>query len=318
MSNAQDIVARMLDSIGVTPLHFHGPDMAYLEVHSNKVMGSHLLPGLTVDVVEHAEGIEAKLRVASGVKFQKPIQICFGMLPETGLQHIILDITMEENSQAAVVAHCTFPNAQKVVHKMDAQIHVAPGADYSYFERHVHGPYGGVQVVPKAKVEVGVGARFKTEFELLKGRVGAIDIDYEVTCQAQASLEMIARIFGRDTDSIRIHETGYLVGESSRAVLQSHIALRNQAQAEVHNKLVASAPYARGHVDCKEIVQDQAVAQAIPVVEVRHSKAHVTHEAAIGSVDTKQLQTLLARGLTEDKAVELIIEGLLSPRTPND
>jgi hypothetical protein len=38
----------------------------------------------------------------------------------------------------------------------------------------------------------------------------------------------------------------------------------------------------------------------------------VTHEAAIGSVDSKQLQTLMSRGLTEEKAVDLIIQGLLT------
>jgi len=48
------------------------------------------------------------------------------------------------------------------------------------------------------------------------------------------------------------------------------------------------------------------------VVEVRNPKAHVTHEAAIGSVDSKQLQTLMSRGLSEEEAVDLIIEGLLS------
>jgi len=47
-------------------------------------------------------------------------------------------------------------------------------------------------------------------------------------------------------------------------------------------------------------------------VEVADPKAHVTHEAAIGSVDNKQLETLMSRGLNEDQAIELIIEGLLS------
>jgi Fe-S cluster assembly scaffold protein SufB len=75
---------------------------------------------------------------------------------------------------------------------------------------------------------------------------------------------------------------------------------------------VADAPFARGHVDCKEIVQGQGVARAVPIVEVNHPTAHVTHEAAIGRVDSKQLETLMARGLSEDEAVELIIEGLLS------
>ena len=68
----------------------------------------------------------------------------------------------------------------------------------------------------------------------------------------------------------------------------------------------------------KEIVQDQAVARATPVVDVRHPRARVTHEAALGSVDSRQLQTLMARGMTEDEAVDLIIRGLLrQPDEPN-
>lgn len=66
-----------------------------------------------------------------------------------------------------------------------------------------------------------------------------------------------------------------------------------------------------GHVDCKEIVQGDAVATAIPIVEVRHPKAPVTHEAAIGNVNSKQLETLMSRGPHEDQAVDLIIRGLL-------
>lgn len=36
-------------------------------------------------------------------------------------------------------------------------------------------------------------------------------------------------------------------------------------------------------------------------------------EAAIGSVDSKQLETLMAHGLSEDEATDMVIEGLLSP-----
>ena len=93
--------------------------------------------------------------------------------------------------------------------------------------------------------------------------------------------------------------------------MTSRIALRDNAKAEIRNRLVASAAYARGHVDCKEIIQDNAKASAIPIVEVNDSKAHVTHEAAIGSVDNKQLETLMSRGLHQDEAIDLIISGLL-------
>ncbi len=94
-------------------------------------------------------------------------------------------------------------------------------------------------------------------------------------------------------------------------MLLSHIALTDEAGAEIYNQLIADAAHARGHVDCKKIIQGSATARAVPVVQVNHPKAHVTREAAIDSVDNKQLETLMARGLSEDEAVDLIIEGLL-------
>jgi Fe-S cluster assembly scaffold protein SufB len=127
-------------------------------------------------------------------------------------------------------------------------------------------------------------------------------------------LDMAARISGRGDDQIRIHEKANLKGEGAHGVLRTNIAVRETAKAEIKNTMVASAAFARGHVDCKEIVRDKAIANAIPIVEVHHPKAHVTHEASIGSVDSKQLETLLCRGLTEDDATNLIIEGLLSPK----
>jgi Fe-S cluster assembly scaffold protein SufB len=93
--------------------------------------------------------------------------------------------------------------------------------------------------------------------------------------------------------------------------------VRDEATAEVYNELTASAPFARGHVDCKEIVQGSAIARATPIVAVRHPLAHVTHEAAIGSVDAKELETLMARGMAEDDAVDLIVAGLLGAEQGN-
>ncbi len=302
----------LLESLGGFGGHIKGDDIAHLEVHGNEVVGSHLVPGLDVDVDQIDEGVEAWIHVRKGQRIANPVHLCFGMLPTEGLQHIVMHVEAEEGSFASVQAHCTFPNAVAITHKMDAEVNVAAGATYEYFERHLHGAEGGVIVVPKTRVRVGEHARFKTEFELIKGMAGEIDFDYEVDCEAFSILDMIARIIGRRNDRIRILETGHLIGEGARAGLRSAIALKDDAEADVYNKLTASAPHARGHVDCKEIVQGNAVAKATPIVEVSHPLAHVTREAAIGSVDSKQLETLMSRGLDEDAATDLIIEGLLT------
>lgn len=310
-----DVVADLMRSIGVNPEHPFSEDVARIEVHENRVVGVHLVPGLQVDAKETKDGINAYIRVEKGASIEKPVHVCFGVLPENGIQHIDLNIEIQEDAKASILAHCTFPNARRVEHVMDATITVQAGARYSYFERHVHGPYGGVNVIPNAKIVLREGAEFTTEFELIKGRAGRIRFNYEATCHARSVLEMTARINGREDDTIHIQETAHLVGEEARAALISHLALRDHARAEIYNTMTASAARARGHVDCKEIVVGDAFAMAVPVVEVNHHSAHITHEAAIGSVDSKQLQTLLTRGLNEEEATDIIIEGLLSKKT---
>lgn len=314
MSTQTDLINDLYKSIDSDPHLLKDPDTAHLVINHNEVLGMNSVPGLHVDVDKIEDGVDIKFKLNDNIIVKKPVHLCFGMFAEAGIQRIIMDINIGQNAKIALLAHCTFPIAIDVQHIMDAKIKVGDNSDYSYFEKHVHSPEGGVKVYPKAIVEIGKSSSFKTEFELIKGRVGLIDIDYEMFADSDSTVEMISRVSGREDDMIKIREAASLQGERARGALTSKIAVRGNAKAEVYNKIVASAAYARGHVDCKEILQDNGIAQAIPIVEVRHPKAHVTHEAAIGSVDNKQLETLMSRGLDEDEAVELIINGMLSRR----
>ena len=216
----------------------HDPDAAHLIVHHNEVLGTKLVPGLHLDVESIKDGIKAKISVDEGVKIQKPVHICFGMLPEEGIQRINMNIDIKKDAKVAIQAHCVFPNAIDVEHIMDSEINIAEGGEYSYFESHIHSADGGIKVYPTAKVKLGKYARFKTEFELLKGRVGIIDIDYETTSDDYSIMEMTTRIDGKEDDFIKINETGYLIGKEARGVLTSKIAVRDNAKAEVYNKLI--------------------------------------------------------------------------------
>lgn len=288
------------------------PDTAHLTINKDEVLGMNKVEGLIVEPEQIEDGIEVSIRVKKNSKIEKPVHLCFGVTDAEALQNIIMHVDVEEGARIGILAHCIFPMAEDVTHLMDADIRIGEGAEYTYLEKHIHSPEGGIEVVPKAEVTLEKNARFKTEFELIEGRVGILDIDYETICKEGSVMEMTARVDGTAEDSIDIKEKGKLIGKGARGVLTTRVAVRDEATAEVYNKLKATAPEARGHVDCKEIVQDQSIAKAVPIVEVSHPQAHVTHEAAIGSVDNKQLETLMSRGLSEEEAVELIIEGLLS------
>mgnify|MGYP001052246686 CR=1 FL=1 len=312
MSESSDLIRRMYESLGQTCAT--SADVAHVEIHGNEVLGIHLVPGLEVEAEERDYGIRATVRVREGARIENAVNMCFGLLPESGTQRIVMDVELEDGASVAVVSSCTFPNAVEVLHEMEAEIRLGRDSEYVYLERHVHSPQGGVRVVPRSNVYLGEGAHFRSDFEMLKGRVGVLDIEYAAECAARSVLEMNARVSGRGDDRIDIHEKATLAGERARGVLTTNIAVRERARADIRNTLRAEAPYARGHVDCKEIIRDRGKARAVPIVEVVDPRAHVTHEAAIGSVDSKQLETLMAHGLDEDKATDMIIEGLLSPQ----
>ena len=286
-------------------------DTAHVMIDTNKVISKRDIPGLRVETLEKKEGVDVRVVVEKGVKIKREVHLCFGITHERALQRINMDVEVQDGASISILSHCIFPKAEEIKHLMDAKIRVGKNAEYIYKERHIHAMEGGINVYPKAKVTVDEGGHFKTDFELIKGRVGILDIDYEVEAGKRSVVEMTTKVNGREDDRIKVKEVAFLVGERARGVLNSRIAVRNEARAEVYNKIVATAAHARGHVDCKEVIQGNANATAVPIVEVRHPKAYVTHEAAIGSVDTKQLQTLMARGLSEEEAVDLIVEGML-------
>ncbi len=285
---------------------------ASLIINKDKIISKNTVPGLIVDAEEIKDGVKIDITLKNNVTIDMPVHLCFGVTDKKAIQKIKLNLKIGQNSSMSVYSHCVFPFAEDVTHAMDGIIKVGPNSKYSYLERHIHSEEGGIKVIPKAIVTLEENARYKSEFELMRGRVGRIDMDYEVFCKSFSIMDMSVKINGRGNDIINIKESGSLIGESAKGALTSRIAVRDNASANIYNKLIATADYARGHVDCKEIVMDNATANAVPIVEVKNPKAHITHEASIGSVDSKELQTLMSRGLDEEQAVELIIEGLLS------
>ena len=108
--------------------------------------------------------------------------------------------------------------------------------------------------------------------------------------------EITARVYGHATDAIHLMDEMTLGGRNARGLSKTRVAVEDNATSEVIGITHGKAEGARGHMDCTELVRDRAVAKAEPIVNVEHPLAKVTHEAAIGSVDQKQLETLMAHG----------------------
>jgi Fe-S cluster assembly scaffold protein SufB len=296
---------------GGDPEALRQANVATLVVSANRVLTSHPVEGISFEAEELAEGVKAHIAVAPGTKIERTVHLCFGMLPAEGRQEIIATYDIGDGAQVEFLAHCTFPNAVKLQHVMDAAIHVGAGATMKYTEAHYHGQTGGIEVVPKARVTVGAGGRFTTTFGLVHGRVGRLEFDYDVTVAERGLAEMVTKVYGQGDDAISVREVLHLDGVDARGLTKTRVAVRDTASSQVLTTAEGNAPGALGHMDCTEIVRGRAEARNIPVVVVRDDRARVTHEAAIGTVNKKELETLMARGLDEETAVDTIILSML-------
>jgi len=306
-----NVLTNTFASMGGDPEVFADTHIAHMAANGHRVLSHRDVPGVTIQAEETSEAIISTITVARGMHIQFPIHLCIGIIEPTGTQRIQTRLIVEEEASAGFLAHCLFPNVESGEHRMDAVIEIQPGATVKYLESHYQGPYGGMTVVPQALVKVGRAARYVSDFNLTTGRVGKLAIDYVVQVEEDAVAELTAKVFGRGNDEITIKEKIELNGENAKGLIKTRVAVEHEAKAELTGIMEAHAKGARGHVDCREIVKDHAVASAVPIVKVTHPLAKITHEAAIGSVDQKELETLMAHGLDPEQATELIVSGML-------
>ena len=304
-------MANAYEQSGGDPSVLVMPDISSLVVSGNKILSANQTEGVVLKKKSTESGVDIVLTIKKGHQIPNPIHLCFGVLPKEGLQHINVTMIAEEGASVEIIAHCTFPNSEHVIHKMDGKITIHKNASLRYNETHFHGMKGGVEVIPQVGIKVEEGGRYYTGFTLVSGRVGFLDLDYEVDAGKDSVCELNAKVYGKGDDKILIKEKVFLNGENARSVIKSRIAISGNAVADITGVTEGHAPYARGHVDCVEVVQGNAIAKATPIVMVDDPLAKVTHEAAIGSVDKKQVDTLMARGLEENEAVDAIVKGML-------
>ena len=297
--------------IGQDPAQVLGPETAHLVAYGHDLISRADVPGLTMDVASEADGIRVRIQVERGARIPRPVHLCFGLFQRRGIQNIDLELRLEPGSCATFWSHCLFSRVEHARHSMKALVEIEEGAHLTYQEAHYHGASGGIEVTPRASIRLGPRACYLADFSLVQGRVGRLDIDYEVDVGAEAVAELTSKVYGHGNDHIRIREAVRLNGERAHGLIRSRIAADGDSRAEVLGITEGNAAYTRGHVDCLEIVRERAQVSALPEVRVTHPLAKVTHEAAIGSVDHRQLETLMSRGVAPEEAVDIIVRGML-------
>ncbi len=285
---------------------------ASLVINENKVLAKNEIKGIKIKARSIKDGVYVKVYVEDGIVIQLPVHLCFGMLPKEGKQEIRSEFFIGKNAKVEFISHCSFPNAEHIIHIMDNKVYIDEGGEMKYAETHYHSISGGVEVYPVLRGKIEKGGRLKEAFKLVMGRVGLLKIDYEVEQMEKSVCELDTKVYGKEDDKIEIREALILNGAYASGMAKSRVVLKDKAYGSVLGKIQGNAPYTRGHTDCQEVVYGEgAVAVSTPAISVKNPLAKITHEASIGRIDKKELETLMARGLEEQKAVDIIVNGML-------
>ncbi|MEA2007212.1 MAG: SufD family Fe-S cluster assembly protein [Patescibacteria group bacterium] len=282
-------------------------------VEKNKLLSYKTPKGIEMEAKETPNGIEAEVVVKKGAKIKEPLFFCFGLKGESDEQIVVLNITVEDGADVKIITHCSFPHATSATHKMEAVFKIGKNANFFYEEHHYHGKKSGAMVISKLKLLIGEGGLFESNFVLSKGTVGQVSIDVEAILEKDARSEINTKVFGKNSsDIVNIIDKVILNGENSKSLIKMRAAAKNGGRVFMQGETYANAAGAVGHVDCQEIISgDDSVAKAVPIVEVSNDQARVTHEASVGKINQKELETLMTRGLDDEEATDLIIEAMM-------
>jgi Fe-S cluster assembly protein SufB len=73
---------------------------------------------------------------------------------------------------------------------------------------------------------------------------------------------------------------------------------------------------AKSHVQCDALILDEhSMSETFPDIEIGERDAQIGHEATVSKIADEQLFYLMSRGLSEEQAMGLIVDGFIDPVT---
>ncbi|MFO7882832.1 MAG: SufD family Fe-S cluster assembly protein [Kosmotogaceae bacterium] len=287
-------------------------DIVSVIISGNEVIGRNTVEGVDLKVEKIENGIEMWLNIADDVVVENPVHLCTGYLKPEGTQEVLIHVKAGKHSKVNFLSHCVFPNGKKFTHRMISDSLLEEGAEIGYKDVHYHSKDGGVTVEAIYNATLEKNARYDNSFHLTKTRVGKMKVEMKVDLGERASANIETKVYEKSDDSLDILEELNLNGEGSSGIAKTTVFATEKSKANIVNRAFGNAPYSRGHIECNEIVRGDGVnVGTMPELYVKNEKAELTHEASIGRVNVKQLETLMAKGLTEEEATQLIVRGML-------
>jgi Fe-S cluster assembly scaffold protein SufB len=236
------------------------------------------------------------------------------VLTQAGLQDKVYNtFIVGEGADATIIAGCGIHNDSHAISRHDGihEIIVRAGAKLKYLEKHYgEGSDKGKRALnPSTVITVETGASAELEMVQIKG----VDDTVRSTVahvHEKGNLKIIERLLTQGEQKAESDIQIFLEGIGATAQVLSRAVAQGDSFQLFRAALIGKAS-CLGHVECDAILMDNARIRSIPELQAENADAVLTHEAAIGKIAGEQLVKLMSLGLTEEEAVNTILEGFL-------
>lgn len=254
------------------------------------------------------------LYVPAGVKIDMPLQAYFRMNAKNMGQFEHTLMIIEAGAEAHYIEGCSAPKyGSNSLHAGCVEIFVKPKAHFRYssVENWSKDTYN----LNTKRAIVGADARM----EWVGGNMGS-QVTMLYPCSIlqgpRAHAEHLGIAFaGAD----QVQDTGAKVIHSAPDTTSSVImkSLSKAGGRSVYRGLLTITPRARGavaKVKCDALLlDDHSRSDTIPDMNVHNADVTISHEATVGKIGEDEVFYLMSRGLTEQEAHAMVVNGFIEP-----
>lgn len=250
------------------------------------------------------------IRSLPGVKSSQPVQACLYIASEKFSQHVHNIVIAEENSELHIITGCaTAPHLISGLHIGVSEFYVKKGAKLTFTMIHDWGEKVNVRPRTVTRVEEG----------------GVIISNY-ISLRPVGSLQMFPTTYLDGAGAVARFNSVLVASRGSHLDVGSRVVLNAPAsRAEIISRgittggtiiargdLIGKVTGVKAHLECKGLILNNGIMHAIPELSGHAPGVEMSHEAAVGKIDKREIEYLMARGLDEESAISTIVRGFLN------
>ena len=250
------------------------------------------------------------IRAPAGKKSKMPVQTCLLIGSKQVSQTVHNIIVVEEGAQLDVITGCsTRKGVEKGLHLGISEMYVKKGATLNFTMIHNWAEQIGVR--PRTVVHVEEGGTYINNYITLKP-VKSVQMYPTVHLKGKGAFTRL--------NSIGVAHPGSELDLGSRVIFDApdtkaeliSRTITTGGKVIARGEMIGNADGAKGHLECHGLVlSNEGTQRAIPILEANVEDIELSHEAAVGRIAREQIEYLMARGLTEEEAVGMIVRGFL-------